>query len=144
MRSMRFALLISFCFALLAGLSAQAMGERTSTTALPGTVNVTQQNFQYEVINHQGPVLLFFTADWCPYCRRSAPNVASIAQSFGGDLKVVTIDYDKNPKLVSGMKVQGIPAFFFIRDGQAVAQTSGYKSVDSLRRFVLNHMSVKE
>ena len=80
---------------------------------------------------------------WC-FSPPTGALSATTASAFGDELKVVTIDYDKNPKLVEGMKVRGIPALFIVRDGKAVAQTSGYHSTDRLRRFVLNNMSVKD
>ena len=143
MRSLRLLLLTLFALLLLVGAGAKAMGERVRTTDIPGTVNVTTRNFESEVLEHDGPILVFFTADWCPYCQRTVPSIKTVAEMFAGDLKVVTIDYDKNPKLVEGMKVRGIPALYIIRDGKAVAQTAGYHSADRLRRFVLNNMGVR-
>ena len=63
---------VRLCLILLAGAivlgvtGASAMGERGRTTDIPGTVNVTTRTFQQEVIDHEGPILVFFTADWCP------------------------------------------------------------------------------
>jgi thioredoxin 1 len=90
---------------------------------MAGTVaEVTDTNFQAEVIESQVPVLVDFWAPWCGPCRMVAPVVEEIAQERGEALKVVKMNIDENQDTAMQFNVLSIPTLMLFRDGQ-VAKT---------------------
>ncbi|HEY1524132.1 MAG TPA: thioredoxin [Solirubrobacteraceae bacterium] len=90
---------------------------------MAGTVaEVTDTNFQAEVIESEVPVLVDFWAPWCGPCRMVAPVVEEIAQEKGEALKVVKMNIDDNQDTAMQFNVLSIPTLILFRDGQ-VAKT---------------------
>jgi thioredoxin 1 len=83
---------------------------------------VTDTNFQAEVIESEVPVLVDFWAPWCGPCRMVAPVVEEIAQEKGEALKVVKMNIDENQDTAMQFNVLSIPTLMLFRDGQ-VAKT---------------------
>ncbi len=96
------------------------------------TLEFSEQNFQQQVIDHQGTVLVDFWAEWCPPCKAIGPIVDALADDYAGDIPVGKVDVDANPKLASKYDIRSIPALVVFHDGQVVNQLAGYQSKDVL------------
>jgi thioredoxin 1 len=83
---------------------------------------VTDSNFQAEVIESEVPVLVDFWAPWCGPCRMVAPVVEEIAAERGDQLKVVKLNIDENQDTAVQFNVLSIPTLMLFRNGQ-VAKT---------------------
>jgi thioredoxin 1 len=93
---------------------------------MAGTVaEVTDINFQAEVIESDVPVLVDFWAPWCGPCRRVAPVVEEIAKERGEDLKVVKLNIDENQQTAIQFNVMSIPTLILFRNGQAAKTVIG-------------------
>lgn len=90
--------------------------------------SVGTTDFEAEVVHHQGPVVVDFSAEWCPPCRMLAPLLDKLAQQYAGQLKVVKCDVDSNEDLAQQYGVGKIPNLMFFKDGQVVTQAVGYIS----------------
>ena len=90
---------------------------------MAGTVaEVTDNNFQAEVIESEVPVLVDFWAPWCGPCRRVSPVVEEIASERGEGLKVVKLNIDDNQETAIQFNVMSIPTLMLFRNGE-VAKT---------------------
>jgi len=83
---------------------------------------VTDSNFQAEVIESDVPVLVDFWAPWCGPCRMVAPVVEEIANERGDQLKVVKLNIDENQNTAVQFNVLSIPTLMLFRNGE-VAKT---------------------
>jgi thioredoxin 1 len=71
------------------------------------------------------PVLIDFTAVWCPPCRAIAPHVEAVAAKYGDRLRVAKCDSDGNPALSARFDVRSLPTLLLFKDGQVVGQIVG-------------------
>ena len=90
-----------------------------------GVAEVTDGDFEAEVIGAELPVLVEFTADWCPPCRQIAPVLSAVASEEGDRLKVVQLDVDTNPETTNAYGVLSMPTLIVFRDGQPVKSMVG-------------------
>jgi thioredoxin 1 len=88
-------------------------------------LEITDANFEKEVLQSPLPVLIDFTAAWCPPCRAIAPHVAAIADAQAGTLKVGTCDVDANNGLTAKLDIRAMPTLMVFKDGRVVGQIVG-------------------
>jgi thioredoxin 1 len=86
---------------------------------------VTDSNFQSEVIESEVPVLVDFWAPWCGPCRMVAPVVEEIAQERDGRLKVVKLNIDENQQTAAQYGVMSIPTLILFRHGEVTKTVIG-------------------
>ncbi|WP_281289062.1 MULTISPECIES: thioredoxin family protein [Streptomyces] len=90
-----------------------------------GVPEVTDEDFVEEVLGARLPVLVEFTADWCPPCRQMGPVLSALAAEEGERLKVVQLNVDDNPLTTNAYKVLSMPTFMVFRDGEPVRSMVG-------------------
>lgn len=88
-------------------------------------LNITDQDFEAEVLKSEQPVLVDFWASWCGPCQMLAPIIEEIAEEFQGKIKVVKIDVDANPQSAQKYNILSIPTVIFFKNGQALTQLIG-------------------
>ncbi|GAA2604290.1 thioredoxin [Streptomyces lienomycini] len=94
-------------------------------TTIAGVPEVTDADFATEVIGAELPVLVEFTADWCPPCRQMAPVLSALAEEEGDRLRVVQLNVDRNPATTNAYKVLSMPTFMVFRGGEPVKSMVG-------------------
>ena len=86
---------------------------------------VTDANFQAEVIESDTPVLVDFWAPWCGPCRVVAPVLEEIAAERGADLKVVKLNVDENQQTAAQYQVLSIPTLILFKNGAEAKKVIG-------------------
>lgn len=99
-------------------------------------LEVTEATFEKEVLRSELPVLIDLYADWCAPCKQMAPMVQELATEFESKLKVVKVNIDKCPLLAQSFRVQSIPMFILIHQGQIVDQLLGAAPKEALKKFI--------
>ncbi|AZS85014.1 thioredoxin family protein [Streptomyces griseoviridis] len=94
-------------------------------TTTAGVTEVTDANFADEVLGSALPVLVEFTADWCPPCRQMAPVLRALAVEEAGRMRVVQLNVDHDPETTNAYKVLSMPTFMLFRDGEPVRSLVG-------------------
>ena len=90
-------------------------------------------NWFYEtVVLSQSPVLVDFTATWCPPCQTMKPTIHQIEKDYGSRLKVVEVDFDERPNIHQHFRVNGIPHLMVIQKGVIQAEASGLHTYSEL------------
>jgi thioredoxin len=90
-----------------------------------GVDEITDETFAEEVLAAELPVLLEFTAEWCPPCHQLAPVLSALAEEEGDRIKVVQLDVDTNPHTTSAYGVLAMPTLMVFRDGEPVKSMVG-------------------
>lgn len=88
-------------------------------------LELTDANFQSEVLNADIPVLVDFWAAWCGPCRAIAPIISELATEYAGKAKVGKVDVDTNPQTAMNYNVRSIPTLLFFVGGEIRDQMIG-------------------
>src|SRR5689334_13947874 len=105
------------------------------------TFEVTQDNFQNEVLGSSEPVLVDFWAEWCGPCKMIAPLVEQIADEYQGTVRVGKLDADAHPDILMSYGIMGIPTLILFKDGKAVERITGYQPKDKLTAKLAPHLA---
>ncbi|MGW6421696.1 thioredoxin family protein [Nocardia sp. NPDC055053] len=89
---------------------------------------VTDASFAGEVLDAGLPVLVEFTAAWCPPCKMIEPVLDELAREEAGRMAIVTIDVDANPQTTADYAVLSMPTLMLFRDGIPVRTVVGARS----------------
>ncbi len=95
-------------------------------------LQITEQNFEEEVIKSPVPVLVDFWATWCGPCKMISPIVDKVADELAGKAKVGKVDVDANSALASRFNVRSIPTLLFFKNGELVDTVVGATSKDNI------------
>jgi thioredoxin 1 len=95
---------------------------------------ITDADFETEVLSADIPVLVEFWAQWCGPCHQIAPALAKIADERAGALRVVKVNSDENPITSSRYRVMGLPTMLVFRDGVPVHELRGARPKAALDR----------
>ena len=85
-------------------------------------LEVSDDNFETEIMNSDLPAMVDFWAEWCGPCKMVGPLVEELANEYTGKIKVAKMDVDKNPQTPIKFGIRNIPTLILFKDGE-VAQT---------------------
>lgn len=99
-------------------------------------LQVTDTNFEEEVLKSDKPVLVDFWAEWCGPCRALLPTVETIAAEQSDKIKVIKMNVDENPESPGKYEVRSIPALFIFKNGEVISQKSGALPKAELEKWI--------
>lgn len=97
--------------------------------------------FEADVLHAPSPVLVDFSADWCPPCRMLEPVVAELAATYAGRLTVRRLDTDRDPAIAARYGVMGMPTLVLFVDGRPVDRLVGFPGAARVRGWVARALS---
>jgi thioredoxin 1 len=92
---------------------------------MKNTIELTDANFETEVLQATQPVVVDFYADWCGPCKMLAPTLEEIAGEQAGRAKVAKLNVDTYPDIAQRYGVQAMPTLLYFRDGEVRDITLG-------------------
>lgn len=100
------------------------------------SVNVSDSDFDKEVLEADGPVMVDFWAEWCGPCKALSPIVDEVANENAGKMKVVKVNIDENPNAPTKYGVRGIPTLMVFQDGELKDTKVGGMSKGQLEEWL--------
>jgi len=100
------------------------------------TIQITDAQFEEEVLKSDLPVVVDFWAPWCGPCKMIAPVLEDIAAEYEGKLKVVKLNVDENTETAPKYNVRGIPTLLVVKGGEVVGTKVGAVSKTQLADFI--------
>jgi len=99
-------------------------------------LNLTENNFQKEVLESGLPVLVDFWATWCGPCKMIAPVIEELAKEYKGKLKIGKLNVEENPNTATNYGIMSIPTLIFFKNGRVVEQVVGALNKAELKKKI--------
>lgn len=97
---------------------------------------ISDDSFEQEVLQAQGPVLVDYWADWCGPCKMIAPILDEVAQEYAGRIKITKLNIDENQATPPKYGIRGIPTLMIFKNGNVEATKVGALSKSQLTAFI--------
>lgn len=99
-------------------------------------INLTNQNFEDEVLKTEGTVLVDFWATWCGPCKMIAPILSEIAEEYEGKIKVGKVNVDEQQDLAVKYQITSIPTLILFKNGEVINMTVGFHSKSEIKEMI--------
>ncbi|ADL12588.1 thioredoxin TrxA [Acetohalobium arabaticum] len=88
-------------------------------------IEVDKENYEEEVLEVEGPVMVDYWGEGCDHCLELMPGVEDLAEKYGDDMKFCKLNIKGNRRLAMSQQVMGLPSMVFYVDGEKVEHLSG-------------------
>ena len=97
---------------------------------------ITDAEFDQEVLNADLPVVVDFWAEWCGPCHQIAPILEGLAEEYDGKIKFVKVDTEENFETPSRYGILGLPTLLVFKEGQQIERITGAHTKGDLMRYL--------
>jgi len=97
-------------------------------------IELTDKNFEQEVINSDKAVLVDFWATWCGPCQMMGPIIDELSKEMEGKAKIGKIEVDSNPETAEKYEIMSVPSFKIFKGGKVVKEFNGLQNKEVLRK----------
>jgi len=97
-------------------------------------IEINQENFEKEVRENQGLMLLDFWATWCGPCQMIGPVIDTLAEEE--NIKVGKINIDNEKDLAYQFEIEAIPTIVVMKDGKEINRSVGFSDINELRKLI--------
>ncbi|AIY83643.1 thioredoxin [Clostridium baratii] len=101
--------------------------------------HIGDNNFNTEVLENKGVVLVDFFATWCGPCKMIAPIIDELEAEMG-DVKFVKVDVDESPEVATRYGIQSIPTLKVFKDGENVDTVVGFLPKEQIKALIEKNM----
>ncbi len=105
------------------------------------TKEITDSNFQTDVLGSDKPVLVDFWAEWCGPCRMIAPTVEAIAEQYKDQAGVFKMNVDENMNVPQQYGIRGIPTLILFKGGQEQERIVGAVTREAISRVIEKYIT---
>jgi len=105
---------------------------------------ITDANFEADVLGSDKPVLVDFWAEWCGPCRAIAPSVEAVAEEYQGRATIYKMNVDENANVPQQYGIRGIPTLILFKGGQEQERIVGSVSRDAIAKVVAKYSTAAE
>ena len=104
------------------------------------TTEVSDTNFDVEVLQSNLPVLVDFWAEWCAPCKALAPTLDVVAKDYQGRARIMKLNVDQNISTSSRYNIKGIPTLLLFKGGAVKEQIVGTTTREAIARIIDKHL----
>ena len=101
-------------------------------------VDITDQTFENEIVQHPGTVLLDCWAPWCGPCKAVAPVLEQLAKEYAGKVKITKLNVDENPQTASRFSIRSIPTMMLFQNGKVLNTLVGALPKSEIEKHIAN------
>lgn len=105
-----------------------------------GAQQVSDNDFESEVLKASGPVLVDFWAEWCGPCKLIAPTIEELAKDYRGKAVIAKVDIEANRDLAARFGIRAIPNLKILKDGKVVDEIVGFVPKEDIAKKLDKHL----
>jgi thioredoxin 1 len=103
------------------------------------TQPITDSQFDKNVLQAKGLVLVDFWAEWCGPCRQLGPILEAIDNEIGNDVKIYKMNVDDSPEVAGQLGIRSIPTMFLFKDGKQVDYKVGLNTQSTIQDWIQSY-----
>lgn len=101
-------------------------------------LEITDKNFNEEVLQSEKTVLVDFWATWCGPCQMLGPVVEELSEEMGDKMKIVKLEVDSNPETAEKYEIMSVPSLKVFKNGKVVKEFTGLQNKEILKKELEN------